>query len=278
MFGGRRGSLVEQVTVAVPGLPAAVEGLRIAHISDLHVSRWEKAAWNWKALGQGIEADVVFLTGDYMNHEGDEEATVQRLSELMEKVRSRLGCFGVFGNHDTVKLRRMLAGLGVRWLVDEVVVLAEVGLEIWGLGSDRVRWPDLPRLLEGAPLEWQGGVFEGGLARGRADRLRVMLAHHPFYLPVAAELGMHLVFSGHTHGGQIRLPGAWALYNSTDLPLHLTAGILRCRSTLGLVCRGLGWTFLPVRVFCRPHIPIYRLISAAVGAEDDWTVRSVRRW
>jgi hypothetical protein len=121
--------------------------------------------------------------------------------------------------------------------------------------------------------------------------LRILLAHVPNWLPAAADAGIDLTLSGHTHGGQLRLPLAWARigawcvpgvwYNATPhWPMHLSSGLLRSRGSVGLIARGLGEAYWDgLRLFCPPHAPLIRL----EGAEDSATgaameLRNVRWW
>jgi predicted MPP superfamily phosphohydrolase len=105
-----------------------------------------------------------------------------------------------------------------------------------------------------------------------------MLSHMPHFLGHAADMGMHAVFAGHTHGGQIRLPTGHALVNSTDLPLHLTSGLLRHRDTLAAVSRGVGVTRFPLRLFCPAHVPIYNLRRGPMPGEASQGIVCVRMW
>src|SRR5690606_29123839 len=92
-------------------------------------------------------------------------------------------------------------------------------------------------------------------------RLRILLSHMPTWLIPAAETGLDLVFSGHTHGAQVRLPGRRTLYNSCrDWPLHHPTGVVQQSHTLAVISRGLGesnWQGL--RFFCKPHAPLVTL-------------------
>ena len=105
-----------------------------------------------------------------------------------------------------------------------------------------------------------------------------MLSHFPHYLPVAADLGIDILISGHTHGGQCRLPGGLALVNSSDLPLRLTSGILRHRNTVAVVSRGLREARLPLRLFCPPHLPIYTLRRGTPPGRYTNLVQIIERW
>ena len=106
----------------------------------------------------------------------------------------------------------------------------------------------------------------------------MLLSHYPTYLPVAADLGVDVVFSGHTHGGQCRLARQVVPFNSCDLPMDLTAGLLRHRDTLCAVSRGLGETFLPLRVLCPPQLPVYTLRRGPLPGSPTQHVENVQPW
>jgi predicted MPP superfamily phosphohydrolase len=225
------------------------------------------------------------FTGDYMDRRGDEDVTLQVMQRLCACVRARLGMIGVFGNHESEALRRMLRDLPIRWLCDECYRPAGLPLEI--LGADaHDHWPgDALALLENLRRPGSNGRGRGGGAGGHADGnghgerpVRLMLAHYPGYLPTAADLGVDLVFSGHTHGGQCRIPPTRALHNSSDLPMHLTSGILRHRRTLCVVSRGLGESMLPVRLFCPPHIPVYTIRRGPLAGAPTDAMVNLRPW
>jgi hypothetical protein len=97
-------------------------------------------------------------------------------------------------------------------------------------------------------------------------------------LPIAADMGFDLVLSGHTHGGQVRLPPRWSLYNSSDLPLHLTSGVLRHRDALCAVSRGLGETTLPIRLFSPAHLPVYTLRRGRLPGRHCAVTANVQPW
>ncbi|MFP4144775.1 MAG: metallophosphoesterase [Phycisphaeraceae bacterium] len=243
--------LLDPVELSLPRLPGALEGLRIAHLSDLHLRR--RSRWPRRLAAEFAHQppDLVALTGDYMNLPGDEQLARDQLARLIDLLHPRLGTFGVFGNHDTQQLRDLADDLPVHWL-----------------GDASTRLPDLPLLVMGMEMLFDREPDAAALAieLARHDpappgepELRLMITHSPVSLATASDLRADLMLCGHTHGGQIRLPGKGALINSTDLPLDLTSGVLRHRETLAGVSRGIGFTGLVPRVLCRGHVPVYTL-------------------
>lgn len=267
--------LIEPVELHLPTLPRNLEGLRIAHLSDLHIRRNARPYQRLEAQLTTQRLDLIAFTGDYMNWPNrDEEPHVHAvLQRLCRQLRPRLGAFGVFGNHDTALLRERCADLPVRWLRNQATRLDARPIEILGLDMVYTEWPDavalaahLAKLGDPPPLQADERPF------------RLMLAHVPTGLPTAADLGADLMLSGHTHGGQCRLPTGHALVNACDMPLRLTSGLLRHRNTLAGVSRGIGFAGSIPRICCKPHVPVYTLRRGTLpGAYTD-TIENLRPW
>ena len=265
-------SLAEHVNLGLPHLPPSLDGMRIGHVSDTHVRRP-------KALHRRIIAelalqrlDLLLLTGDYMTRPGDEPKAVAFLEELTAKVPTRLGAFGVFGNHDTPAIREQLKSLPVRWLINQSQSLADGAIEVLGFDIDHDYTTDIPSLF------FDSSVVENESSGGGGRPLRILLSHVPTLLPIAGDMGIDLMFSGHTHGGQCRLPTGHPLTNSTDLPLRLTSGILRHQNTLAIVTRGLGEARLPIRFFCPHQFPVCTLRRGPMLGEAGYGIVNLRPW
>jgi hypothetical protein len=264
-------AFIETIDVRLPHLPVALEGLRIAHVTDLHARRPSRHFRRAGTLLANQRLDLVVLTGDYMDKRGHIRAAADVLAQLCRALRPRLGFFGVFGNHDSADFRRLCENLGVQWLNNRVYRHDTLPLEIIGLDtgpSDHVdaasllldeSWPPTPRTDPDRPL-------------------RLMLSHLPHTLLMASDLGVDLMLAGHTHGGQIR-PWGRPLVNSMKWPLWLTTGLLRHRQTLACISRGLGVAgFAPFRLFCPPHVPLYTLRHGGLIGPGGDAVTCVRRW
>ncbi|MEM1027268.1 MAG: metallophosphoesterase [Planctomycetota bacterium] len=261
----------------LPRLPDALVGLRIAHLTDLHVRRREggRVRGRFRAMLDELHAehvrrpiDLLVLTGDFMSHAGDEPAALGFLRELHGRLEPAVATLGVFGNHDSDKLVEACvadadaADWPIRWLRDDAVRLTFRGtpFDVLGLDTRMARWPDAVRLTSAMHTKLPSDLFPDVYRPDDPDRpFRLMLGHFPRVLPTASDLGVDLLLAGHTHGGQVCLPGRKPVKISSSLPNRLTAGWQRHGDTLMCVSRGLGETTLPIRVFAPRQLPIYTL-------------------
>ena len=262
------GGLIEPVDLSLPDLPSDLIGLRIAHLSDLHVIGRRRRHERLLADVARARPDLVLLTGDYMNAKGHEPEAIELLHRLCGCMQPRHGIYGVFGNHDSRALAIAAAELPVNWLQNTAVRLDSLPIEIVGLEFLDFGFasPDTVEALAACS------------GPGEATGIRLMLCHFATWLPTAADMGIDLMFSGHTHGGQCRLPGRRALINRCDLPLRLTSGLLRHKDTLCVVSRGLGEGRIPLRTFCRPHVPVLTLRRGPMPGQMTERIDNVRPW
>ncbi|MEM6751345.1 MAG: metallophosphoesterase [Planctomycetota bacterium] len=275
--------LLENVDLPLSAWPAHSAPLRVVHVTDLHVrGRVQKRHRRLAAELRGVACDLACFTGDAMSNPGQEPSARETLKMLCEALSPRLGWFGVYGNHDSPELVERCADLPIRWLDNDAVEVDRDGVrvEVTGLHVDRKTRPDAPKLAH-ALGELRLGQAAAGVDRGQTFRL--MLAHFPMALPIARDLGVDLLLAGHTHGGQVRLPGGRLLVNSCDMPLDKSTGVLRMGATTAAVSRGLGEVGAPgarVRVLCPPHCPVYE-IGHAQGDDSPGvsaTLEQVRAW
>ena len=236
---------VTRATLAVAGLPAALDGLRIGFITDVHRSRWVPQADISEAVAllMGERPDLIVLGGDYVTY-GDRRY-VGPSAEALAPLAAPHGTFGILGNHDDDHdMPAALTRNGVQMLKDartRLVVSGEsidlVGIRFWTR-----RQAEIAPLVHGAT----GTV--------------ILLAHDPRRLTEAAALKIPLVLSGHTHGGQVVLPGLGAL---AARKFPVVAGVARRDQTTMFVSRGVGTVYVPVRVNCPPEVAVVTLQPAA---------------
>ena len=262
------GGLIDPLDICLPDLPSHLIGLRIAHLSDLHVTGRRRRHDRLLADVARARPDVVLLTGDYITAKGDEPPAVELLHRFCDDIRPRHGIYGVFGNHDSPELASAVAELPVTWLRNEAIRPDDLDVEILGLDAldFGLAWPDTVEVAAACN------------GQGEPAGIRMMLCHYSTWLPMAADMGVDLMFSGHTHGGQCRLPGRFALLNRSDLPLRLTSGLLRHKDTICVVSRGLGEARFPVRTFCPPHVPLMTLRRGPMPGRMTWRIDNVRPW
>jgi predicted MPP superfamily phosphohydrolase len=170
---------------------------------------------------------------------------------------ARLGAFAILGNHDSDLLSSFLESWGVRMLGQNCtqVGVGDAVLELIGLpGPDRM---DLD-------LEAVGRIPAKTLGTPR-----VIVSHYPDLIRETAGLGADIFFAGHTHGGQIALPGGYPIIRHDSLPRRFCTGVHRYQRTWLIVNRGLGFTHLPIRLFCPTEVVEVRLKrSWGIGASE----------
>ncbi|NBC11658.1 MAG: hypothetical protein GVY24_08020 [Planctomycetes bacterium] len=248
-------SLLEPLDLMLPALPQGLNGLRLAHLSDLHVRKTDRRFDRLLSRLAASRLDLLLLTGDYQDRSAPPEAALALLERLATEVKPTLGLFGIWGNHDSAELRE-----------------ASLDLPICG-GIHDEDADSVPLAMSVAALEDQAEAGEKP-----ASRLRLLLAHHPHQLVTAADLGADLMFCGHTHGGQIRIPPGIPVHHGSDLPLNMAAGLLRCRDTLGVISRGLGESHLRLRLACpRQAIVCTLRTGPRPGARTDG-IDLIRAW
>ena len=239
---------IERQQIFLRRLPAALDGLRIVHLSDLHFG----PIVNPKHLGRAIEAandlrpDLIALTGDYISHDRSYAAPC---AELVGRLRARYGVFAVLGNHDHWTDAALIADLfraeGITVLLNEGMRLDLGGASFWlcGVNDTMVGLEDLPLALAGSG----------------DNEMKLLLAHNPIILRRAARAGVDLVLSGHTHGGQVTLRPE---KNRSGRPRRrLLRGLGRRGNTQIYVTRGLGTVVLPIRYGCPPEVSVLELTS-----------------
>jgi hypothetical protein len=235
--------LVQQ-DIPMSGLPPALDGLRVGLITDVHHSHTVSAHDVTRAVEvlRGAQADLIVLGGDYVTY--GNRAFVEPVAELLAPLSGAPhGSFAVLGNHDDDKdMPAALSRRGFTVLKDQrtTITIRNESIDIAGIRFWTRRVQHLTQVLKGTGPN------------------TILLAHDPRRLTQAAELDVPLVLSGHTHGGQVLLPGVGALAGR-EFPV--LAGMARAENTSLFVSRGVGTVYMPVRINCAPDVAVLTLRS-----------------
>lgn len=238
------------IDVTIPRLSPAFDNFKIVQISDIHVSPSMPEARLNKVvrLVNKQNADAIAITGDFVT--SYHHYNTNELESTLNKLVSQEGTFGVLGNHDrlgnaTAKIKKSLAKGNVNNLFNQVAIIERETEKLVIAGVDDPYWgkPDLGKVLTQLP----------------PDTPAILLVHEPDYLGKSAKTHKFaLQLSGHSHGGQIRLPFSKPLI----LPVggrKYFAGLDKAEDTIVYTNRGLGMTGLSLRFNSRPEITILTL-------------------
>lgn len=232
--------------VEVPGLPAAFDGYRILHVSDTHLDVLPELVPIARRLLDGIDVDLLALTGDiHGNHHAPVALSAGLLVEALRGVRVRGPRLAILGNHDSEAMADTLEGLGFDVLINRSIVI-ERGTDRLGVtGLDDVNsfYTEAARVALG----------------GSQEACRIALIHSAEMADHAAQAGYALYLAGHTHGGQICLPGGRPVFSTLTRCRHGAVGLWKQGRMTGYTNSGLGVAYPPVRFNCRGEIALITL-------------------
>jgi predicted MPP superfamily phosphohydrolase len=229
-----------RLDLPIANLHPRLAGLRLLHLSDLHMrSRWHRAYDDLLHRIAADPPDLILISGDIFEAKYHQSPTLPVVQRFLTGLRSRLGCFCILGNHDRDLVASRLGAWGCMVIGDRIVTLRDKDAAVELVGGPGVQRQDVltSRVSE---LEPPGpGV------------VRIVLSHFPDLTPqLANSMHPHLVLTGHTHGGQICLPGGWPVVQHDRLGIRMAQGLHRIGPAWMLISRGFGFAQLRIRTFC----------------------------
>ncbi len=231
--------------IVSPRLPQAFDGFTILQLSDLHVEMSEAAMDCVVALLEGASYDLCILTGDYRAKTwGPHEAAISGVARVRAAVRGEV--YGVLGNHDTILMVPALEAVGITMLINEGKIIERAGERIHLAGIDDAHYYRMDN-LDKAAADIPPGAFS------------ILITHTPEIYRQAAHADFDVLLSGHTHGGQICLPGRIPITLDSVLPRSMGSGAWRYHDMIGYTSVGAGSSVVPVRFNCPPEITLHRL-------------------
>ncbi len=246
---------LEQRTIHLPRLPDAFRGMRIVQISDFHYTEYTEPFFMREVVRQvnRLRPDIVFLTGDFVSFGPWGHAYARRHAPECAAILSGLECplrYAILGNHDVVVGSSYVVGPlhehGIPVLVNRAIALERDGQRVWlaGLGSACEYKCHPERAITASIMNSKEAL--------------IVLAHEPDILPDIAHYNADLMLSGHTHGGQVRIPFLPPLV-LPPFGKRYVEGLFRYGPTQLYVNRGIGAVGLPFRFRCSPEITVLNL-------------------
>jgi predicted MPP superfamily phosphohydrolase len=237
-------------TVPIPHLPEAFDGFRILHLSDLHIEGMIDKGHSLQTTLSTLQYDLCVMTGDYrFLTYGHYDKTLTLMESLVKTIKAPYGVTGILGNHDWLEMVPGLERSGIRMLLNEAQALEKGSDAIWLLGLDDVHY-------------YETGDLEKAVRLAPSEAVRILLVHSPEIIPEASTAGIDLYLCGHSHGGQICLPGGIPIITHSRCPRAYKAGPWRYHAMRGYTSRGVGTSLFPIRLFCYPEIIIHTLKRA----------------
>ena len=242
----RSRKVVERVVVPVAGLPPQLDGLTIAQMSDIHAGLFmrESQIREYVEVANSLNPDIVALTGDFV---ATKSAQVAPFLTAVSALKAKYGVYGCLGNHDLFANAEELieggfAQLGFKLLRGENEIIDVGGAKLNIIGVDYIGFNSKVRSLK----EAMGEISTDGTT--------LLLLHSPQLFPQAADAGIDLTLSGHTHGGQIALNFGDLVLAPARLSTMFIAGLFKIGDSHLYVNRGLGTTGPPIRIGAPPEI------------------------
>ncbi len=243
---------IDRATVAVPHLPPAFRGLTVAFVTDLHHGRFVSAVDVSDVVRTtlALSPDLVVLGGDYNGDVVGEAKHIAPCLDRLSPLAAPLGVYGVLGNHDNWRGRTATQAAMRRAHVEE---LTNAG--VWlRRGGDRLR-------LGGVDDLWTGTAdVAAALGDATADDAVLLVSHNPDLAETVRDRRVGLMLSGHTHGGQVVVPGYGAPVLPSRYGQKYARGLVEAPATQVYVSAGTGMSGIGMRVNCRPEVSLLTLV------------------
>lgn len=238
-------------------IPSAFNQYKIAHVSDLHNAEFGKDNSQLLKLLSSEKPNIIAITGDLVD---SNHTNVKVALDFIDKATKIAPCYFVTGNHEAwigdqySDLKSSLEDLGVTVLENERMILKREGAEISLIGLDDPDMLDRDDFVQATILDEKLKPFN------EDENYRILLSHRPEHLEVYVKHKVDLVFAGHAHGGQVRIPFAGGLVapNQGFFPKY-DSGLYVNGTTNMIVSRGLGNSIIPIRINNRPELVIITL-------------------
>ncbi len=240
---------LNQIELQLKSLPARFEGCKILFITDMHIGGIDCLAERIIRIAGQVEYDYCILGGDYTySLDANNKVMRQQLCKVIEFLVEKSQVFGILGNHDEYRIAEVLDGLGLNMLINEHVCLEREGDKLYLAGVDDCYF-------------FRAAELEEAAASVPDDAFKILLSHSPDLYKQAAQAGYSLYLAGHTHGGQICLPGEIAVITHAHVPRNMIKGRWKYGSMVGYTSCGAGVTLVPARFFCQPEVVLLTLIK-----------------
>jgi uncharacterized protein len=236
---------VRRNIVRSPRLPASFDRFTILHLSDMHVDMNEGAMRRLANLLPELSYDISVLTGDFRAKTfGPFDASLDGLAKVCLHLKGPV--YGVLGNHDTIRMVPGLESMGIRMLLNESEQITRGDASIYLSGIDDAHY-------------YRVDNIEKAAYKIPDESFCILLSHTPEIYRQAAHAGYDLLLGGHTHGGQICLPGSIPITLDAVLPRRMGSGAWKYHHMAGYTSVGVGSSIVAVRINCPPEITLHQL-------------------
>lgn len=226
-------------------LPRAFDRFTLLHIADLHADMSVRAMHRLAEILPSLDYDICVMTGDFRGETlGPHDECMAEMARLRPYMRKSV--YTVLGNHDTIRMVPILEDMGIRVLLNESVAIERGGERIHLAGIDDAHLYHLQNFEKTT-----ADIPDGGFS--------ILLSHTPETYRQAAHADFDFFLAGHTHGGQLCLPGSIPMKLEAKLPRRLGKGAWKHHNMIGYTSVGVGACIVPVRFNCPPEITLHHL-------------------
>ena len=238
--------MLKETVLSFPNLPKEFDGFTILHLSDLHLDGMKRLADRILHILENRTVDLCVLTGDYrIGLHGLHKHIIDGLKYLIDHIDNRQGFIGILGNHDGCHMVNPMERIGINMLINTNCFVRKGNDRILIIGTDDVHYYYTDQSLHA--LEHAGDDFS------------IALVHSPELYDMASQMGVDLYLCGHTHAGQVCLPGGRAVIKHLNRGRKYYRGHWNFQEMRGVTHAGVGTSGIPVRFNTKGEILIHHL-------------------